>query len=242
LLLSAGLAQAEPVINQGTWYGSGTADGNPTLLGRDINGNPVPLLLGVAPTPILNPAAVFLYDTVQNLTWYNDSANPVTMTWDAAVAWAANLDVGGFNDWELPKIDYSHLPDSGWPDCGLTTCGDNVNTSGSEWAHLWYETLGNTAGSMTNTGPFQNLQSHYYWSGTEYTPARNDAWFFSTLDGYQSGAIKFLTLYALAVRPGDVVAASVPEPQPLVLALFGLVALWVAGRRRPHRGLGASEA
>jgi len=50
------LAQAVPVISQGTWQ--------TTLQGRDINGNPVPLMVGSNP----NLAAIFFYDTRLDLT------------------------------------------------------------------------------------------------------------------------------------------------------------------------------
>ena len=52
LALVAGVAQATPITGQGTW--------ETTLLGRDSSGNPVGLL---------DPNAVFYYDTVLDLTW-----------------------------------------------------------------------------------------------------------------------------------------------------------------------------
>ncbi len=55
--MEASAAQAAPVSGQGTW--------ETTPQGRDINGNPVPLLVSGAP----NPAMVFAYDTVLDLTW-----------------------------------------------------------------------------------------------------------------------------------------------------------------------------
>jgi len=80
---------------------------------------------------------------------------------------------------------------------------------------------------------FSNVQSDYFWSGTEYAPLPGRAWYFHTGFGSQ-GHIrsKGWALSAVAVRPGDV-AASVPEPQTLALALLALGATVVARRRRP---------
>ncbi|MGA8032698.1 MAG: PEP-CTERM sorting domain-containing protein [Casimicrobiaceae bacterium] len=76
------------------------------------------------------------------------------------------------------------------------------------------------------------MQSYVYWSGTEFAPSTGYAWYFDTNDGTQGFGGKVYTLYAVAVRPGDV-AARVPEPQTFGLALAALAALWVVRRRRP---------
>ena len=125
----------------------------------------------------------------------------------------------------------------------------------SEWAHLYYVTLGNLAycapgvtqcnsaqpgWGLTNTADFRNLQAWAYWSGLPYAPFPQDyAWFFLTYYGYQSGALQGDDWYALAVRPGDVTvaAAAVPEPMTLPLVLTALTGLLVARRRRALPGL-----
>jgi len=117
---------------------------------------------------------------------------------------------------------------------------------------MWYDILGNkafhdTSGSfpqsgwgLTNTGPFTNLQSHFYWSGTEYAPDTVvKAWGFSTSNGRQDVRIKGNALYAWAVRSGDV--AAVPEPGVLMLLAAGLAGIAGATKRRRCR-LGDSEA
>ena len=125
-----------------------------------------------------------------------------------------------------------------------TDCGYNVQTASSEMAHLWYVTLGNKAicyasGScpqagwgLFNTADFLNLQSSPYWSGTEYAPSTDNAWYFHTYNGGQSAEFKGDPFYAMVVRPGDV-AAAVPEPESLLLMLAGLCALVVLKRRQP---------
>lgn len=88
----------------------------------------------------------------------------------------------------------------------------------SEMAYMWYEELGNLAycppgdatcagrpqagSGLTNTGPFQNMQSYDYWSGTEYAPNPDNAWNFNTNDGNQNNDDKNNGLYAVAVLPG----------------------------------------
>jgi hypothetical protein len=230
---------AGPISGQGTW--------ETTLLGRDINGN------AVAQN---DASAVFFYDTDLDITWLRDmnagagsiydngfSTTDGRMTWDNAVAWAGNLTVGSFGGWRLPTIT-----DIGNDGCNFaysgTDCGYNVDTGDSELAHLFYETLGNLAycttdGScnqpgygLTNTAEFLNMQSYVYWSGTEYAPSPSGAWIFDTDSGFQRFAVKVFDLYAVAVRPGDVVA-DVPEPGSLAILLTGLAALSVR-RRRPH--------
>ena len=223
------------------------------LVGRDING------VAVAGS---SASAVFLYDTDLNITWLRnanaaagssfDNGSDTTdgrMTWANANEWANTLTVGSYSGWRLPT-----MVDTGAPGCDYsrsgTDCGHNVQTATSEMAHLYYVSLGNLSvcqpgnGTCTvvgwglkNTGNFQNLQDNYHWSGTEYAPHLDDAWLFSNHDGSQGPLDKQFELLALAVRPGDVAAAQVPEPGTLLLAALALAGMVIVRTRRP---LGAS--
>jgi hypothetical protein len=216
-------------------------------------------LTGAAQAALIDRGGGMIYDTTRNITWLADmnyaqtsghtgtgvNANG-TMTWDAATAWANNLVYGGFDDWRLPTLNPAD-----------TTCSNNFNPgggfpnqyygtgcTGGELSGLFVTDLGNkanesvlnqvgdTAEQIANLALFSNVQSDFYWSGTEYAPSPDGAWYFGTDDGLQVDGAKSNALYAVAVRPGDV-AASVPEPQTLALALLALGATVVARRRRP---------
>ena len=185
------------------------------------------------------------------------------MNWEQANTWANTLKAGYFgrySGWRLPRIIDTAAPGCDYSSAGNTDCGYNVQfksgdptsyqagqTVFSEMAHLWYVTLGNKGycpplafcpptqpgWGLSNTGSFQNLQSYYYWSGTENAPNPYFAWYFHTYDGFQNVDSQYHALYAMAVRPGDV-AAAIPEPQTYALMLMGLGALMVAVRRRPR--------
>jgi hypothetical protein len=103
--------------------------------------------------------------------------------------------------------------------------------------YMFYQNWGATAGSNYSSGTntanlalFKNVQSGYYWSGTEYS--QSNAWYFITGGGFQGGGGKSSALFAVAVRSGDV-AASVPEPGTVALLSLSLGALGVVSRRRP---------
>jgi len=93
-----------------------------------------------------------------------------------------------------------------------------------------YGALFTAYGNLTQVAEFTNVQPGFYWSGTEVA-AGIIAWGFNPNVGFQSVGSQDLQLFAVAVRPGDV-AASVPEPQTLALALLALGATVVARRRR----------
>lgn len=230
--------QAGPVSGQGTW--------ETTLLGRDINRNAV---------DASSISAVYLYDNSLGITWLKNANANDAMDWNAAVGWAAGLSMGtGANiidDWRLPTMIDTGTPGCNYSNAGGTDCGYNVLTAANEMAHLWYVELGNKAycppgdvncsgapqsgSGLTNTGDFLNMQSSNYWSGLVYAPISNGAWFFNFDVGFQGAHRKDEQSYALAVRPGDVLAATVPEPGTLVLAALALAGLGFFRRRRTHR-------
>jgi MYXO-CTERM domain-containing protein len=238
LLAAVAATHAAPVTGQGTWESE--------LHARDISGNAVALS---------DASAAFFWDSRTNLTWLANMNANGPMTWGAATAWAGALTTGGFTDWRLPTIIDSGSAGCNSSDAGGTDCGYNVqNQVGdafSEWADLYYTTLGNKAfcppgnatcaggpqagWGLTNTAYFQNMRASAYWSGTAYvSPGSGSAWDFYTQDGYQGDDGTGVALYAVAVRSGDVLreAGTVPEPQTLALALLALGAAVVTSRRR----------
>ena len=229
-------AQAAGVPGQGTWQ--------TTLLGRDLNRQEVAADAA---------SAVYLYDTTLNVTWLRDASVKGLMDWTTATTWAADLTTGtdskAVNDWRLPTMAGNPNANSTYSYDGSTVYGYNVPASSSEMASLFFNTLGNqsylnTTGDvravygLTNTGSFQNMKSYTYWFSTEYEATPDSAWGFKIEEGYQDAGFKSNQLYALAVRPGDVLAA-VPEPETYMMLLLGLGAVGALSRRRA-RALGAS--
>ncbi len=226
-------AHSQAVSGQGTWES--------TLLGRDINLNPV---------AASDASAVYLYDTTLNVTWLRDAnknvgnGNGGLMDWNTATTWAANLVTGSgataISDWRLPAMAAN--PNDGVSYDGSTSRGYNVPTNSSEMASLFYGTLGNkayfdtsgtaqTGNGLTNAGSFQNMQSIAYWLGTEYAPVTSGAWEFVIATGFQSASMKNVQVSAMAVRTGDVLAP-VPEPETYAMLLAGLGVLGAVARRR----------
>lgn len=153
-----------------------------------------------------------IYDSDLDITWY-DYSNAFDR-WDNQVSWAGGLSVtfgsNTYTDWRLP-ITF---------DQGCV----GYNCINSEMGHLYYMELGNVAYpsagyGLSYTGDFQNLQSGYYWSGTEYAATSPyGAWGFDTSIGNQVIDPKDTSFYAIAVRPG---LAVVPEPISSILFIVG---------------------
>jgi hypothetical protein len=197
-------------------------------------------LSGAAQAALIDRGGGMIYDTTRNITWLADMNYALTsghtgtgvnatngrMTWDAATAWANNLVYGGFDDWRLPTPNPADTTGGELSGLFVTDLGNKANES-------VLNQLGDTAEQIANLALFSNVQSYAYWSGTEHAPNPAFAWDFRTFDGSQGFDHKSGALYAVAVRPGDVVTASVPEPQTLALALLALGATGAASRRRP---------
>ena len=217
------------------------------LLALGLAGSAQATLLGRLPSSASVTGYLAYYDTTTNLTWLENANVNGAMTWSAANAWAAGLNIDGVTGWALPSVT-----DTGAPGCDYaysgTDCGYNVQTTSgstvySAMASMYYDTLGSlgycdTSGNCPQTGyglannyVFASIQDGFYWSATEYATNTIGAWAFSFGDGTQGPFLKSDTHYAWAVHAGDV-GAGVPEPGTVWLMGVGLVGLLGVRRRR----------
>ncbi|MCV2363278.1 DUF1566 domain-containing protein [Paucibacter sp. DJ1R-11] len=186
-------------------------------------------------------------DSSTHLEWTSNMNLGGRMTWAAANAWIATLNTSnyaGHNDWRLPTLNLADTSCSsavgsvyyGQGCTGGELSGLFVTKLGNKGGESVLNQVGDTAEQIANLALFSNVGSGAYWSGTEQVGYHGGVsvgtWSFYTTVGTQLGNLKTNASYAVAVRPVDV-AASVPEPQTLALALLALGATVVARRRRP---------
>ncbi|WP_445372372.1 hypothetical protein ACH518_06945 [Methylomonas sp. HW2-6] len=216
-----------------------------------------------AQAALLDRGGGMLYDTVLNVTWLQDANYANTsgydadgkMNWYEAMAWAEQLEFGGFGDWRLASIKPVNgiAYNENFSNDGSTDYSWNVTSPNSELGYMYFVNLGLTAyqfpdgsdnpnfgifrdgrtGGQTDVGLVKNLQSGDYWSGNEVPSRTDEAWFFPTTIGMQQTWYKnnlASSMYAWAVRDGDV--AAVPLPGAVWLFGAGLAGLLGNGRRR----------
>ena len=172
-------------------------------------------------------------------TWRQPSTGPVDgsafdygFSSDGSTDWGYNISAPlagsafpGSTGSELAYMHYNNLGNQGW-----------VNTDGSssnvDPAAGWF--CSNVdPWCLQNTAPFQNLQSNWYWSGTEYAPGPSHAWYFNAYNGSQYDFDKaFGDGFVWPVRPRQ---AAVPSAIPTLsvwgLGLMGLLLAGLARRR-----------
>ena len=170
------------------------------------------------------------YDTDADLTWLADANSAGDMlSLASANTWAGNLIVDGVGGWRLPETlqpdlscDYQNVDES-----------SGMNCTGSEMGNLFYNGLGNTAGSLTNTGPFSNLFPAEFWSATKFEPIPGIddlAWLFNMGVGAQAWTVDRNLKFAWAMQSGDV--SAVPVPAAIWLFGSGLIGLFGVVRGR----------
>lgn len=161
------------------------------------------------------------------MTWQN------AMSWADNLSYYDSVRNVTYTDWRLPTTNPVNGSSFNYnfSNNGSTDSAYNISATGSahpgttasELAFMYYQNLGNlgfynsvaaptnclangTPGTcLDNVGPFINLQTSNYWSGTQSTADVNRAFYLGATQGEQGTATKTLfAMYAWAVRPGDI--------------------------------------
>jgi hypothetical protein len=159
-------------------------------------------------------AGLAVYNNVLDITWAVDANGNGTETWDTQRVWAAGLTIGGESGWRLPSADVNG--DNVVIDCdggGIMGCADN------ELGYLFWE----EGITLATPGPFSNILSELYWTGTELSSDTTQAWRLSFIEDGTEGkmltATKTFKEAAWAVHDGNPGGAVVPVPA--AVWLFG---------------------
>lgn len=184
-----------------------------------------------------------VYDTELNVTWLKDANYAMTsgydadglMNWNAAVAWASSLTVGGVSGWRLPTMTTSS---GGGPRPNENGQAATGATNANEFGWLWYQLNGGAyITDSTDISPFINLPfqdgdwqsgDEWYWTSEELG---SNAWRMSmNCACWDSGSNKLTAeWHAWAVHDGNV--ANVPAPSTLLLMATGLAGIGWNQRR-----------
>lgn len=129
------------------------------------------------------------------------------MSWWGAIAWTSylnNIKYGGSNQWRLSTSNAVMN----------NALVNYIGLEGNELGQLFYDELAGTfRNSIPDTSFFDNEQSYFYWTGTEFPLNKdNDGWafVFGTNLGYQNFLYKSSLLNAWPMSPGHVPAVPVP--------------------------------
>jgi hypothetical protein len=156
---------------------------------------------------LVNNGGGLMYDTSQNVTWYDFMYSG---SLGDALAWAAGLNIGGATGWTLPTSD---------------TCL-GFSCAGSQMGYLYYNTLGLTAGTTpSNLSPFTHLELGPYLSSREDPTNPDLVWGFDFHGGVQGTNPENALWRAVAVHTGNV-GAAVPIPAAVWLLGSGLIGLF----------------
>jgi len=172
------------------------------------------------------------YDAVRDVT-YDDWRLPTVLPING-VSLQFNNTLDGTSD-QGNALTTTDGTDGGWR--------DGAGIPVSELGYMFYVNLANTAGDLTNTGPFFNIEAEFssssinYWTGT-LTQGLTDAAYFNFKGGFQgltadteaSGNADIMAVWA--VRDGDVISA---VPVPAAVWLFGSGLIGLIGMARLKR-------
>ena len=175
--------------------------------------------IGSAQAVLIDNGDGTITDTSAGLMWLKDSTSFQSVSWDSAKTWADSLDFAGYSDWRLASATNS---------AGVACSG--YDCSDTEFGSLFYGALGNTAGSLTNTGDFiVDTSVTWFWTAESsgvtcvFSSCVELPYFFDFGTGNQtSGAWETNPLNAWAVRT---ITATVPESSSLALIVAGLIFL-----------------